>query len=310
MHKSKGHSSLSSRSVEGNSLRVGRGAERKPIGQPTRGKTAPNRLRRVDNFVARYDAPLLRREDGDFADALAVDLGFGAEAVTTVEMARRFHRINPNLRLLGVEIDPERVAAAQPFADERTRFCLGGFNLPLQRQSDGVRERVRFVRAFNVLRQYDEPAVHAAWSRLALQMLPGALLVDGTSDPLGRVWVANLLRRTEAGAPDDPLAAPGLKLEALVFSTSFRIRFDPVIFPPVLPKNLIHRMIPGEAIYAFFADWNQVARVTSPLSAWGQRQWFAAAAQELALRGWKVDTRLRWLRSGYLILRSLVNEGQ
>jgi len=280
------------------------------MGQPTRGKTAPNRLRRVDNFVARYDPELLRREDGDFANALVVDLGFGAEAVTTVEMARRFRRINPDLHLLGVEIDPERVAAALPFADERTHFRLGGFNLPLRTRDDGSREGVRFVRAFNVLRQYDESAVREAWGRLALDMLPGALLVDGTSDPLGRVWVANLLRRTADNTPPDPLAAPGLAFEALVFSTSFRTPWEPAIFQPVLPKNLIHHMVAGEAIYTFFDDWKQAARVTSPFSAWGQRQWFAAAAQELAARGWKMDTRLRWLRSGYLILRSLTNESR
>lgn len=278
---------------------------RRPLGQPTRGKTAPNRLRRVDNFIVRYDASLLSRSDGDYANALAVDLGFGADAITTTEMAQRFRRVDPNLRLLGVEIDPLRVAAAQSSADDLTSFRLGGFNLPLQDDAGGVREHVRFVRAFNVLRQYEESAVQGAWARLALDMLPGALLVDGTSDPLGRVWVANLLRRVPADASPEVQIAPGLTQEALVFSTSFRTPFAPGIFPPVLPKNLIHHMVAGEAIHAFFQDWAQAARKTSPLSTWGQRQWFVAAAQELARGGWAVDTRLRWLRSGYLILRSL-----
>jgi hypothetical protein len=34
---------------------------KKPEGQSTRGKTAANRLRRVDNFLLLYDPALLRR---------------------------------------------------------------------------------------------------------------------------------------------------------------------------------------------------------------------------------------------------------
>ena len=38
---------------------------------------------------------------------------------TTLESARRFRRVNPELPILGVEIDKERVEAALPYADER-----------------------------------------------------------------------------------------------------------------------------------------------------------------------------------------------
>ena len=124
---------------------------KKPEGAITRGKTISNRLRRVDNFVVMYDPGLITRADGDFSHAFFVDLGYGAEATTTLESADRFRRLNPSLPILGVEIDPERVAAAQPFADRQTFFRLGGFNLPLL-----PGETVRLIRAFNVLRQYDE----------------------------------------------------------------------------------------------------------------------------------------------------------
>ena len=113
---------------------------------PTRGKTASNRLRRVDNFILLYEPSLLTRTDGLFApdlplnrteisgvaDSLFVDLGYGFDARTTLESAGRFRRVNPNLPILGVEIDKERVDAAIPYADEVTHFRLGGFNLPLQ----------------------------------------------------------------------------------------------------------------------------------------------------------------------------------
>ena len=93
------------------------------------------------------------------------------------------------------------MAAALPYADELTHFRLGGFNVPLRQRADGSTETVRLIRAFNVLRQYEESEVPAAWSMLAHSLLPGGLLVEGTSEPFGRLWVANLLRKPVNAAP-------------------------------------------------------------------------------------------------------------
>jgi hypothetical protein len=266
----------------------------RPQGQPTRGKTTQNRLRRVDLFLAWYAPDLLRRHDGAFAHAWLVDLGYGAEPFTTLEMAQRLRRLNPRLPVLGVEIDPERVAAALPYADDLTHFRRGGFNLPLTPRPDGTPETVRAIRAFNVLRQYDEAAVAAAYAELAHGVLPGGLLVEGTSDPLGRHWVANVLRR----AADAPAWQP----EALVFSTNFRGGWEPALFQAVLPKNLIHRMTPGEPIWALLAAWKAAAQRSSAARAWGLRAWFVAAAERLAAEGWPVRTRGRWARAGFLVV--------
>ena len=245
------------------------------MGSVTRGKTAANRLRRVDALIALLEEPLLRRADGEFASALFVDLGFGAEPTTTLESAERFRRIRPDLRVLGVEIDPDRVAAARPFEDDRTFFRLGGFNLPLE-----PGESVRLIRAFNVLRQYDEAEVAEAHHLLAASLLPGGLLIEGTSEPHGRHWVAHLLRAS---------GGEELTAEALVFGTSFRADFDPAFFQPVLPKSLIHRVVPGEPIHAFLEGWKRAARATVGESAWGARRWFIAAADAMAAEGWDLD---------------------
>ncbi len=263
----------------------------KPEGRPTRGKTASNRLRRVDNFLLQYDPSLLTRTDGLFAASLFVDLGYGAEARTTLESARRFRAVNPSLRILGVEIDAERVAAALPFADEKTFFRLGGFNLPLL-----PGERVRLIRAFNVLRQYEEEDVSPAYERLAERVLPGGLMIEGTSTPFGQLWAANLVRKAETGA---------WSREALVFSTNFRLGFDIVEFQTILPKNFIHRVMPGEPIYDFFEAWKRTAAETVAARTYGLRQWFVAAAERLANRGWRVRLQRKWLAKGYLILEGI-----
>ena len=271
-----------------------RSSRRKPQGQVTRGKTAQNRLRRVDLFFARYDPALLRRSDGPYAQALFVDLGYGAEPFTTLETARRLRRINPELRVLGVEIDRARVAAAEPYADAQTQFRLGGFNLPLAAGPAGAPEHARACAPFNVLRQYAEGEVAEAYAELARHVLPGGLLVEGTSDPLGRLWVANVLRRQPG--------AGGWFAEALVLA-NLRNGFEPSLFQPVLPKNHIHHMQPGEPIYELLAAWKRAALRTQAERSWGLRRWFIASAHALAADGVDVNLHRRSLELGFLIIR-------
>ena len=260
---------------------------KKPEGQPTRGKTAANRLRRVDNFILLYEPSLLTRTDDLFADAMVVDLGYGFDARTTLESAARFRRVNPNLKILGVEIDKERVEAALLFADEKTFFRLGGFNLPLK---EG--EHARLIRAFNVLRQYDENDFAPAYERLAQYVLPGGLIIEGTSTPYGQIWAANLVRKLESGE---------WRFEALVFSTNFRPGFDVEEFQTILPKNLIHHVIKGEPIYEFFEAWKQSAKEMASFKTYGARQWFITAAESLVRRGYKVNLQRKFLSRGYLV---------
>lgn len=83
----------------------------RPQGQPTRGKTALNRLRQVDAYIALAHTGVLSSRS-----PLVVDVGYGAYPWTALEMFERWLPINPRLRLLGLEIDSERVAVAQPYA--------------------------------------------------------------------------------------------------------------------------------------------------------------------------------------------------
>ena len=273
------------------------------MGQATRGKTASNRLRRVDNFILLYKPSLLTRTDGRLLDSLFVDLGYGFDARTTLESAQRFRRVNPELRILGVEIDKERVEAALPYADDKTFFRLGGFNLPLK---DG--ETVRLIRAFNVLRQYEEKDFIPAYEKLAQYVLPGGLMIEGTSNPFRSIWCANVVRKNlESDSLLSNFQKQGSEVqshwnfEALVFSTNFRSGFDVEEFQTVLPKNLIHRVVKGEPIYDFFEAWKRAAAETSAAKAYGSKQWFAAAAENLARKGYKIDLHRKWLSKGWMI---------
>jgi hypothetical protein len=258
-----------------------------PEGEITRGKTARNRLRRADNWLLLHEAELLKRSDDAYASAWYVDLGYGAEPFTTLESAARLHKANPALPILGVEIDPARVQAALPYEDDLTRFRVGSFRLPLLSG-----ETVKLIRAFNVLRQYEETQVEEIHALLMEQFLPGGLLLEGTSDPYGRVWTANVIRKAQSADSPDTYG--------LLFSTNFHGGFDPAMFQPVLPRNFIHRMLPGERIHQFMQDWKDCARQRIAYRTLGVRHWFTEAAKLLQQRGYNLDIREKYLKFGYL----------
>jgi len=125
-------------------------------------------------------------------------------------------------------------------------------------------------------------------------------MIEGTSTPYGQIWSANIARKLESGRP--ALGnAEGWDMEALVFSTNFRLGFDAGEFQTILPKNLIHHVVEGEPIHDFFEAWKKSAKETSSMKTYGARQWFIAAAERMAERGYTVATQRKWLTRGYLI---------
>ncbi len=251
-----------------------------PDAHETRGKTAPQRLRRLDQFLSAFDPGLLSG-----GNPTVVDLGYGRAPVTTIEWFERLRMQNPNVQVIGVERDQERVLVAHAQAQPGLVFRRGDFNLPLE-----AGERVRLLRALNVLRQYEESAAVAAHRQLIAQLDEGGLLAEGTCDPPGRTMVVAILRRWD-----------GLvRSEGLLFATHFGERFSPRDFQAVLPKHLIHRVVPGESIYDFFTAWDDAAQRTRDRAAFGVRQHFVAAAEHLASSVHGLSVRRSWLRNGWL----------
>jgi hypothetical protein len=244
------------------------------VGVPTRGTTAPNRLRRIDRYLAVTTAPRLRA----VADPLVVDLGFGASPVTTVELAARLRAAVPDVRVIGLEIDPERVEAARSAADPpRLDFRRGGFELA------GLRPVV--IRALNVLRQYEEAAVADAWARLTSS---GALLLEGTCDEIGRraTWFT-----IEDGAPT-----------SLTLSAHLASLQRPSELAERLPKVLIARNVPGEPVHALLTDLDAAWAAAAPQSVFGPRQRWISSIEAIAPRWPVLGGRSRW-RLGEVTIR-------
>lgn len=238
----------------------------------TRGTTNPNRLRRCDRWLAGPASWRLRRSVGA---PVVVDLGYGASPVTAVELHDRLSRVRTDVEVVGIEIDPARVAAGQPLARPGLSFRRGGFEVPLDGRSATV------VRAFNVLRQYSEDEVAGAWATVRDRLAPGGMLVDGTCDELGRLstWVT-----VEPAGP-----------VCLTLSWHLRGLVTPSVIAERLPKVLIHRNVPGEAVHDYLADIDRHWSRSASHAAYGVRQRFLATARAMRAGGWPLlDGPSRW----------------
>ncbi|NKX56307.1 class I SAM-dependent methyltransferase [Arthrobacter sp. E918] len=243
----------------------------KPIGSITRGTTNPNRLRRMDRWLAGPRGRQLRHA----ADPLVVDLGYGAAPTTAVELHQRLSRVRPDVEVVGIEIDPGRVHRAKPLERPGLSFRQGGFEIPV----DGRRPAV--VRAFNVLRQYDESEYAAHWDTVRSRLAPDGLFIDGTCDEIGRraTWVAV--------APEGPV------------SLSISVRFGAFALPSDvaerLPKALIHRNVEGERVHRYLQALDRAWLEAAALAPFGNRQRWLAMCRSLHAAGWPLlDGPARW----------------
>src|SRR3954452_20355404 len=102
---------------------TGSSSSNRPVGAITRGTTGYNRLRRSDRWLVH--SRRVRAALQAAADPLVIDLGYGALPVTTLEIAARLRVVRADVRVLGLEIHPERVVPPR----EDVEFALGGFEL-------------------------------------------------------------------------------------------------------------------------------------------------------------------------------------
>jgi SAM-dependent methyltransferase len=250
----------------------------RPVGRITRGTTGRRRLRRVDRWLLAAHPRLVA-----VPDLLVVDLGFGASPVTTLDLAARLQRVNPTASVVGLDIDPVRVAAAAGAGEPRVRFATGGFELA------GLQPHI--VRALNVLRQYDEADVAPAWERMCTQLRPGGLLVEGTCDELGRwgSWVS-----VDRSGPRSLTLAVDLSA-------------PPAAVAARLPKLLIARNVPGEPVHRLLSGLDDAWRRHAGIGAVAPRQRFAAAVADLRHAGVPVlDGPRRWRRGEVTVAWSAV----
>ena len=245
-------------------------ASNKRIGTVTRGTTNPNRLRRVDRYIA--SLPILK-----VGRPVVVDLGYGASPITAIELQDRLSRVNPEVQVVGIEIEKDRVTRGKEVERPGLNFMLGGFETPLP----AGMANADVIRAFNVLRQYDERDVPAAWKLMTSRLSDQGVLVEGTCDEIGRLssWVT--LNRNEPTSFTISLRLSGLDIPSKVAER--------------LPKVLIHRNVPGEKIYEFLNALDKAWKNHSALAVFGASQRWISVCKEMRNLGWPlVGDSKRW----------------
>ncbi len=208
------------------------------------------------------------------ADPLVIDLGYGALPVTTLELAERLRSVRADVRVLGLEIHPDRLVPAR----DGVEFGLGGFELA------GLAPVL--VRAFNVLRQYPVDAVSDAWAVMRARLAPGGLIVDGTCDELGRrcAWVL-----LDANGP------VSLTLACDPFAID-----RPSDLAERLPKVLIHHNVAGQPIHALLAAADRAWASVAGHGVFGPRVRWRAMLDLLRDEGFAVEPPRRRMRDGIL----------
>ena len=254
-------------------------AVKKPIGTITRGTTNPNRLRRIDRFIA--SQPILRQ----ISTPIVVDLGFGASPITAVELLSRLRKVNANTHVVGIEIDRDRVERGLAIAHEHLHFTHGGFETPLPAN---LGQKADVIRAFNVLRQYDESQVSEAWKQMQSRLSETGIIVEGTCDEIGRLssWVT-----LDKNGP-------------LSFTISLRLSGleNPSKVAERLPKVLIHHNVSGEKIHDFLIALDLAWKSNAGIGAFSAAQRWVSTCKQLLAEGWPlIGDRKRW-RLGELTL--------
>jgi hypothetical protein len=252
-------------------------ALKKPVGSITRGTTNPNRLRRIDRYLTQLS--FLRK----LAAPLAVDLGYGRTPVTAVELLARLEKVAPGIRVLGIEIDPARVSEAKALEHSRLAFEHGGFEVPIPKVFSD-RSDVDLIRALNVLRQYSESEVESAWALMQSRLSEKGLIIEGTSDEIGRVasWITLD------------------KSQPISFTISLRLQGldKPSKVAERLPKILIHKNTPGNRIHQFLQDLDQAWDKAAGFGAFGSAQRFVQAAKSMLQAGWPIENSPKRWRLG------------
>jgi hypothetical protein len=216
---------------------------------------------------------------------LAVDLGYGKTPVTAVELLARLAKVSPTIRVLGIEIDPARVAEAKALEHSRLAFEHGGFEVPIPKAFSD-REDVDLIRALNVLRQYSESEVLSAWSLMQSRLSKDGLIIEGTCDEIGRVasWIT--LDKTKP----------------LTFTISLRLQGldKPSKVAERLPKILIHKNTPGNKIHRYLQELDLAWDKAVGFGAFGSAQRFVQTAKSLREAGWPIENSPKRWRLGEL----------
>ena len=200
-----------------------------------RGRTRPGRLDAWNGVLVNIFGDVLRARPG----APVVDVGIGDQPHTAVELADALRAAGLENPVVAVDAVAARVDHARATVGPRAdlRFAVADL-----RDLGAASAAPVAIRAANVLRQSAPDAVPGLQQALAGQLVPGGLLLEGSTDLDGTIGCFHHI--TAAG-----------RRAGLVFTTTGVGGFAPVRFRDHLPRDLRGRVRATPALAALFDAW-------------------------------------------------------
>ena len=196
--------------------------------------------------------------------------------MTTLELAARLRAVRPDVRVVGLEIHPERVGARRSEAASNSGSAASNWR---------ACDRFWCARS-TCCASITSTTWRDAWTQMRTRLAPGGLIVDGTCDELGRrcCWV--LL--DDAGPVSLTLACDPFAIDR------------PSDLAERLPKVLIHHNVPGQPIHGLLTAADRAWAAAAGHGVFGPRVRWRAMLEALAADGYPVEPPRRRLRDGVL----------
>ncbi|RKY40016.1 MAG: hypothetical protein DRP76_02905, partial [Candidatus Omnitrophota bacterium] len=249
--------------------------------------TFPHRLDGVYRYLERFALAFFGL-DLSKGKKLIVDVGMGGRgAPTTFDMYRILSKLNPELKIIGIDYNPENVKLAQEEAQKRKirniSFIKAGFNFNVQKNPD-------IITCFNVLMDYKRDERLAAIKKLRRRLKNKGVLLEGRSDDIGK-YISFIIYQLENEV---------LIRKQIIFCVNLKSLTNPQLFRRVLPAEFIGDELDW-GISSFIEEWEYSNYRFMYLN--NPKQILKSVAEELRKKNYNVIPDSKLLKREYVVLK-------
>ncbi|HEC69242.1 MAG TPA: methyltransferase domain-containing protein, partial [Candidatus Omnitrophica bacterium] len=251
--------------------------------------TFPHRLDKVYRYIERFSFAFFGL-DLSKGKKLIVDVGMGGRgAPTTFDMYRILSKLNPDLKITGIDYNPDNVKLAQEKAQKEgiknISFIKSGFNFHL-----GKNGKADVITCFNVLMDYERDERLAAIKELGRRLKNKGVLLEGRSDDIGK-YISFIIYQLENEV---------LIRKQIIFCVNLKSLTNPQLFRRILPAEFIGDEL-NWGISSFIEEWEYSNYRFMYLN--NPKQILKSVAEELRKKNYNVIPDSKLLKRGYVVLK-------
>ncbi|OQX86681.1 MAG: hypothetical protein B6D55_05505, partial [Candidatus Omnitrophica bacterium 4484_70.2] len=251
--------------------------------------TFPHRLDKVYRYLERFALAFFGL-DISKGKKIIIDVGIGGRgAPTTFDMYRILSKLNPDLKIIGIDYNPDNVKLAQEKAQKEgiknISFIKVGFNFRL-----GKNKKADIITCFNVLMDYKRDERLTAIKELGRRLKNKGVLLEGRSDDIGK-YISFIIYQLENKV---------LIRKQIIFCVNLKSLTNPQLFRRVLPAEFIGDEL-NWGINSFIEEWEYSTYRFMYLN--NPEQILKSVAEELRRKNYNVIPDSKLLKRGYVVLK-------